>query len=104
MPDVTMLAANGQEYTFTAPGGVSLMKAAVSNDVPGIVGECGGEMTCATCHVHVTEGWNAALSGRSDEEEELLEMVDDFKSCSRLSCQIKLTDELNGLTVVVPQC
>jgi ferredoxin, 2Fe-2S len=103
MPNVTMLAANGPAYAFTAPGGVSLMKAAVSNDVPGIVGECGGEMTCATCHVHVTAEWKAVLSGRSDEEEELLEMVDDFKPCSRLSCQIKLTDELNGLTVVVPQ-
>lgn len=78
------------------------MNLAVSNDVPGIVGEYGGEMSCATCHVHVAEDWLEKLPPRGDEEEELLEMADEFCDRSRLACQIKITEDLDGLTLRVP--
>lgn len=101
MPNITFQLADGRELHVDAPVGISLMKSAVSADVPGIIGECGGEMTCATCHVRIGQEWLKRLPERGDEETELLEMTDDFDSASRLSCQVEVSDDLDGLTVSV---
>jgi len=103
MPKVTFTTADSDEITINAPAGMSLMKAAVTNDVPGIIGECGGDMSCATCHVWVDPEWQGKLPQRGEEEEELLEMVDGFQDRSRLSCQIKMSDELDSLRVSIPE-
>lgn len=80
----------------------SVMQAAVRNDISGIDGECGGELSCATCHVFVCGSWKDSVGEASYDERDLLEMVQDTRPESRLSCQIKVTDELDGLIVDVP--
>jgi 2Fe-2S ferredoxin len=83
--------------------GVSVMKAALGSNVRGIVGECGGDLSCATCHVFVAPEWFDRLEPASEFEQEMLESTAEPPTeCSRLSCQIILTDELDGLTVTIP--
>jgi len=81
--------------------GESLMHVAVRNGVPGIEGECGGELSCATCHVYVDSEWVSKLRPRSQDEEELLESVEDVRDDSRLGCQIKLSAEIDGIVAKV---
>jgi 2Fe-2S ferredoxin len=103
MPRITFAQASGGEVTVDAPVGTSVMKAAVSNTVPGIIGECGGDLVCATCHVFVRREWADRLPPVTDEEAEMLEVTSEEPTdCSRLACQIEVTDELDGLTVDVP--
>lgn len=84
--------------------GQSIMKAAVANMVPGIIGECGGELTCATCHVFVDREWIGLLPEQDDEEKEMLDLTSEEPTdCSRLSCQIFATRELEGLVVNLPR-
>ena len=78
------------------------MRGAVAHDVPGVEAECGGALTCATCHVHVCEPWSERLPAVDLAESELLEMVDDCRPTSRLSCQIIISEELDGIEVAIP--
>jgi 2Fe-2S ferredoxin len=79
------------------------METAIRNSVPGIVAECGGACSCATCHVHVDEAWTAKVGPPSPMEEDMLDFAFDVRPTSRLSCQIKVTDELDGLIVHTPE-
>lgn len=103
MPRIRFIAANGKEYPVEAETGVSLMRAAIEHDVPGIVADCGGALTCATCHVHVDPDWLDRLVPPVAGEEAMLECALDPDANSRLSCQIAVTDALDGLVVNVPR-
>jgi 2Fe-2S ferredoxin len=105
VPQVTYVGPDGHEQTVEAVEGESVMATAVKNGVPGIIGECGGNASCATCHVWVRDDYLDLVGEPGDMEEDLLEMgVSDRREGSRLSCQIKMSAELDGLTVdVAPQ-
>ena len=103
MPVITYIIADGTQKRVDAANGISLMQLALSNGIPGIIGECGGVMSCATCHVHVDEAWYGRLAPPQPSELDMLEFADDPTSLSRLGCQIKVHDELDGLVVRVPK-
>ncbi|MCA0942167.1 2Fe-2S iron-sulfur cluster binding domain-containing protein [Yangia mangrovi] len=104
MIKVTYVAQDGTATTIEAEEGTSVMQAAVSNDLDGIVGECGGSMMCATCHCYVDEAWAERTGERSSDEEEMLEgAADEVTERSRLSCQIRLQPGLDGLVVHLPE-
>ena len=104
MPDITFIQPDGRIEGFEAPAGVSLMQAATGYGVAGIVAECGGSAMCATCHVYEDEAWADKLPAPLAIELELLECTASERlGNSRLSCQIKLTDAMQGLTVRVPE-
>jgi 2Fe-2S ferredoxin len=102
MPKVVFIEPSGERREIAAPAGLSLMEAARQNGVDGIVAQCGGACACATCHVYVAPDWLAKLKPRDEMEEAMLENAWKPLSNSRLSCQIPLTAELDGLTVTVP--
>jgi ferredoxin, 2Fe-2S len=103
VPKVIYIGENGDERAVDAIVGESVMATAVKNGVPGIIGECGGNASCATCHVWVEDEFLPLVGTPGDTEEDLLDLgVADRREGSRLSCQIAVTDELDGLTVVVP--
>ncbi|MGY2001280.1 2Fe-2S iron-sulfur cluster-binding protein [Blastococcus sp. SYSU DS1024] len=103
MPKVVYVESSGQEHTVDAAVGESVMAAAVKNGVPGIVAECGGNASCGTCHVWVRDEFLGALGEPNDLEEDLLEMaVSERRDGSRLSCQVPVSPELDGLVVDVP--
>jgi 2Fe-2S ferredoxin len=104
MVKVTYIADDGTTTEVEAREGDSVMHTAVSNDVDGIIGECGGSMMCATCHCYVDDAWAAAVGGRGEGEDELLDCAaSEVKPTSRLSCQIKLRPEFDGLVVHLPE-
>ncbi|MCG6113106.1 MAG: 2Fe-2S iron-sulfur cluster-binding protein [Paracoccus sp.] len=104
MVKLTFVSPDGTQTQVDASEGQSVMKAAVENDVDGIVGECGGAMMCATCHCYVDEAWADRVGAREDGEDDMLEgAASEVTSRSRLSCQIKLTPELDGLVVHLPE-
>ena len=103
MPRVTFIQADGQRSEVDALSGDSVMETAIDNDIEGIIAECGGACSCATCHVYVEDGWFEKLPPPSDDEEDLLYSTLDKKPNSRLSCQILLSDELDGLKVTLAQ-
>jgi 2Fe-2S ferredoxin len=103
VPKVVYVVDGGHEYPIDAGVGDSVMATAVKNGVPGIVGECGGNASCATCHVWVRDEYLPLVGAPNDMEEDLLDLgVSDRREGSRLSCQIAVTAELEGLTVDVP--
>jgi 2Fe-2S ferredoxin len=102
MPKITYIEHGGKTHTVDAPVGTTVMENAIKNGVPGIVAECGGACSCATCHVHVDEAWKDKVGPPSPMEEDMLDFAFDVKPTSRLSCQIKVTDELDGLVVHTP--
>jgi 2Fe-2S ferredoxin len=102
MPKITYIEHDGTAHTVEAEIGATVMETALRNDIPGIVAECGGSCTCATCMVYVGEAWADQLAERSEEEEDQLDFAFDVKPTSRLSCQIKVTQELDGLVVHTP--
>jgi 2Fe-2S ferredoxin len=99
MPTITFLDPDGKIHTVAAETGSTVMETAMKNDVPGIIASCGGSCACATCHVYVDEAWLAKTGERSAEEEDMLDTAVDVAPNSRLSCQITVTEELDGLTV-----
>ena len=104
MPDITLITHDRQIHAFEAPDGVSLMHAATGQGVPGIVGECGGGLRCATCHVIVDPAWQAQLPVASADESEMLGFAaSPAEEGSRLGCQIRLGPELQGLVVRLPE-
>ncbi|MEX0589614.1 MAG: 2Fe-2S iron-sulfur cluster-binding protein [Xanthobacteraceae bacterium] len=102
MPKITYIEHGGTERTVDAEVGATVMETAIRNSVPGIVAECGGACSCATCHVHVDEAWSEKVGPPSAMEEDMLDFAFDVKPTSRLSCQIKVTGELDGLVVRTP--
>ena len=103
MPKITYIESNGTEHVVEAEVGMTVMEAAVKNMVPGIEAECGGACACATCHVYVEEDWRAKTGEPQEMEEDMLDFAFDVRPSSRLSCQIKVTDELDGVVVRVPE-
>lgn len=103
MPKITFLAFDGTKYEVEAKDGATVMEAAVKNGVPGIEAECGGACACATCHVYVDEAW-ADKTGQPDAmEEDMLDFAQDPDDTSRLSCQIKLSEALDGMVIKIPE-
>ena len=103
MPKITYIAFDGTETVIDAKEGMSVMQSAVNNGVAGIVAECGGACSCATCHVHVEQEWFDKLPEAQNMEKEMLYFVMSPQPTSRLSCQIKVTAELDGLVVHTPE-
>jgi 2Fe-2S ferredoxin len=103
MPRITLIEHNGTSHTLDAEAGKSLMLSATTNAVPGIDADCGGACACGTCHVFVAENW-ASVAGAPDAmEEAMLSMRPDRGPTSRLSCQIDITDEMDGMIVQLPE-
>jgi 2Fe-2S ferredoxin len=102
MPKIIFIEHDGTCHEIEADVGSSVMEAALRNGVTGIVAECGGSCTCATCLVHVDEAWSMLVGKPSPEEEDMLDFAFEVKPASRLSCQIKVTEELDGLVVYTP--
>lgn len=103
MTKITYIEANGTTHETEGDDGATVMETAIRNSVPGIVAECGGACTCATCHVYVDEKWAETVGGPSVMEEDMLDFAYDVRDTSRLSCQIKVKPELDGLVVHVPE-
>ena len=102
MPKITYKDRDGNSKTVDVENSLSVMEGAVQNDIPGIDADCGGGMACATCHVYVNEDWFDKLPPKEDGEEDMLDMAFEPKQNSRLSCQIVVSDELDGLVVNIP--
>lgn len=102
MPKITFIESSGQQRTVEAEVGATVMETAIKNGVPGIEAECGGACSCATCHVYVDEAWTDKTGEPSPMEEDMLDFAFEVKPTSRLSCQIKVREELDGLVVTVP--
>ena len=102
MSKVTYIESNGKEHTIEIANGLSVMEGAVQNDIPGIDADCGGGMACATCHVYVKDDWYDKIPKKTDGEEDMLDMAYEPNKFSRLSCQIIITDKLDGLVVKLP--
>ncbi|HJP52982.1 MAG TPA: 2Fe-2S iron-sulfur cluster-binding protein [Pseudomonadales bacterium] len=103
MPKVKFIEHNGKEHTIEATTGDSLMSIATANLVPGIDADCGGECSCATCHVIVDDSWVEKAGEPSEQENLMLDLNPDKQANSRLSCQIPVTEELNGIVVQLPE-
>lgn len=103
MPKITFIEHNGTEHEVTATVGKSLMQAAVDNMVPGIIGDCGGFCNCATCHGYIDPAWTARLPAANSNESEMVGYAIDARDNSRLTCQVQVTEELDGLVVRLPK-
>lgn len=102
MTKITYITNDGERIETEGENGSTVMETAIMNAVPGIVAECGGACTCATCHVYVDQAWREVVGGPSMMEEDMLDFAFDVRENSRLSCQIKVRDEIDGLLVQVP--
>ena len=102
MAKITYIEHNGTSHTVEVKKGLSVMEGAVQNNIPGIDADCGGSMACATCHVYVKEEWFDKLPKKEDGEEDMLDMAFEPKKNSRLSCQLIVSDEIDGLVVNIP--
>ena len=103
MAKINYVTHDNQTYSFDVQNGLTVMEGAVQNDVPGIDADCGGGMACATCHVYVSDDWFDKLPSKEDGEEDMLDMAFEPKKNSRLSCQIIVSNELDGLSVTTPE-
>ncbi|PCI86504.1 MAG: ferredoxin [Hyphomicrobiales bacterium] len=100
---ITWKISESDEIAADVENGTNLMEAAILNQVPNIVGECGGNLSCATCHIYITEEWREAVGEPSPFEDDMLDIAEDERlESSRLSCQIIASDELDGLVVNLP--
>ena len=102
MAKITYITHENQNHTVEVKNGLSVMEGAVQNDIPGIDADCGGGMACATCHVYVNDAWFDKLPTKEDGEEDMLDLSLEPNKFSRLSCQILISDELDGLVVNIP--
>src|SRR5262249_37071347 len=102
MTKITYIESGGTARTVEAEVGSTVMETAIRNNVPGIEAECGGACACATCHVYVGDTWRGKTGDPSPMEEDMMDLAVDVRPSSRLSCQIKVTEDLDGLTVTVP--
>jgi 2Fe-2S ferredoxin len=103
MPKVTYIEFNGTEHPIDVPVGLSVMQGAVNNNVPGIDADCGGECACATCQVYIEPEWFAKTGAPNSQEASMLSFTATTQDNSRLSCQIKMTEALDGLTLRMPE-
>ena len=103
MPKITYIEHNGKSYTLNVAKGLSVMEGAIQNNIPGIDADCGGGMACATCHVYVKEEWFDKLPKKEDGEEDMIDMAYEPNKFSRLSCQLIVSGELEGLVVKLPE-
>lgn len=99
MPKITFIEPDGTQQIIEAKSGTTLMEAAIHNGVNGIEADCGGVCACATCHVYIEEQWLASAGPRTDIEEAMLDLANEPRENSRLSCQVKITDSMNGLVL-----
>ena len=102
MPKITYIEHNGKSHIQDVSNGLTVMEGAVQNNIPGIDADCGGSCACATCHVYVDEKWFEKLPTKEDAEEDMLDMAYKPNEFSRLSCQITVAEELDGLVVKMP--
>ena len=102
MPKITYIDQKGNSKTIEVESGLSVMEGAIQNNIPGIDADCGGSMACATCHVYVEEKWLDKLPKAEDAEVDMIDMAYEPKKNSRLSCQITVSDDLDGLIVNIP--
>ncbi|ORE92211.1 2Fe-2S iron-sulfur cluster-binding protein [Acuticoccus yangtzensis] len=103
MAKITYITHDDRTFEVEAAAGATVMSTAVRNMVPGIEAECGGACACATCHVYVDEAWQDKVGKPSPMEEDMLDFAIDVRPGSRLSCQVKVTDDLDGLVVRIPE-
>ena len=103
MAKITYIEHDGTEHVVDVKNGLSVMEGAVKNNIPGIDADCGGACACATCHVYVDESWRGKTGEKSAMEESMLDFAENVEENSRLSCQIKVSDDLDGLTVRMPE-
>lgn len=103
MTRISFVSPAGKVSTVDVKDGLSVMEAAVRNDVPGIDGECGGACACATCHVYIADEWLERVGEAPEMEQNMLEFANNLRPTSRLSCQITLRAELDGLVVHTPE-
>ena len=102
MPKITYINNKGNSKTIEVENGLTVMESAIQNDIPGIDADCGGSMACATCHVYVEEKWLDKIPKAEEAEVDMIDMAYEPKKNSRLSCQLIVSDELEGLTVTTP--
>tara|TARA_B100001741_G_scaffold290123_1_gene269407 strand:+ start:86 stop:406 length:321 start_codon:yes stop_codon:yes gene_type:complete len=102
MPKITYIDSSGNHKTIDVEKGLSVMEGAVQNNISGIDADCGGGMACATCHVYVKEEWLNKLQKAEDAEQDMIDMAFEPKKNSRLSCQLIVSEELDGLVVTTP--
>ena len=103
MAKITYIEHDGKEHVIDVKAGLTVMEGAVKNNVPGIDADCGGACACATCHVYVDPAWTAKTGEAGSMEQSMLDFANDVETNSRLSCQIKITDALDGLVVRLPK-
>ena len=103
MPKVTYVTPDGEKHDVVVENGYSVMEGAINNNIEGIVAECGGACACATCHSYIDEAWLAKLPPMEDMEDSMLDAAFDRRDNSRLTCQIEMNDELDGLVVYVAE-
>ena len=103
MPKITYIEYNGKSHQIDVANGLTVMEGAVQNNIPGIDADCGGSMACATCHVYVKEDWFNKLPIKENGEEDMIDMAYEPNKFSRLSCQITVSDEIDGLVVQLPK-
>ena len=103
MPKITYVEHSGTQHTVDVPVGLTVMEGAVNNNIPGIDADCGGACACATCHVYVDPAWIDRLPPREDMEVDMLDFAYEPNERSRLTCQVKVTPELDGLVVQMPE-
>ena len=103
MPKVIYKDFQGGSKTIEVANGLTVMEGAIQNEIPGIDADCGGSMACATCHVYINENWLNKIPKPEDAEVDMIDMAFEPKKNSRLSCQIIVNDELNGLEVTTPE-
>ena len=103
MAKINYIEHNGTSHTVDVQNGLTVMEGAVQNDIPGIDADCGGSMACATCHVYVKENWFDKINKKSEGEDDMLDQSHEPKKNSRLSCQIIVSNDLDGLVVEMPE-
>ena len=103
MAKITYIEHNGKSHTINVENGLTVMEGAVQNDIPGIDADCGGSMACATCHVYVKEDWFNKVPSKQEGEDDMLDQTYEPKTNSRLSWQLIVSDELDGLIVNLPE-
>ena len=103
MPKITYVDQKGESKTIDVENGLTVMEGEVQNNIPGIDADCGGSMACATCHVYVKEDWFDKVNKKNEGEDDMLDQAYEPKKNSRLSCQIIVSDDLDGLVVDMPE-
>jgi len=103
MAKITYIEKNGKTHTVDVAEGLTVMEGAVQNNIPGIDGDCGGGMACATCHVYVKDEWFNKINKKSEGEDDMIDQAYEPNKLSRLSCQIEVTTNVDGLIVHLPE-